>query len=109
MSRKLRCCTQCIQIARCYLRIVRLRKRKVTYAVLGVPPHVFGYVVAPVALSGAGRRHGWRAGRPGPVNLLGLLPLAAGGGLLAWAIASHYRAAPDQAEVTLVPTYLVDG
>jgi len=29
--------------------------------------------------------------------------------LLAWAIGSHYRAAPEQAELTLVPTYLVDG
>jgi protein-S-isoprenylcysteine O-methyltransferase Ste14 len=80
-----------------------------TYVVLGVPPHVIGYVVAPLALSRAGRRHGWRAGRPGPVNLLGLLPLGAGGALLAWAIGSHYQRAPEQAEVTLVPTYLVDG
>jgi protein-S-isoprenylcysteine O-methyltransferase Ste14 len=80
-----------------------------TYVVLGVPPHFLGYVVAPLALSRAGRRHGWRAGRPGAVNLLGLVPLAGGGALLAWAIVSHYRTAPEQAEMTLLPTYLVDG
>jgi protein-S-isoprenylcysteine O-methyltransferase Ste14 len=29
--------------------------------------------------------------------------------MLAWAVASHYEAAPDEAEVTVVPTYLVGG
>jgi protein-S-isoprenylcysteine O-methyltransferase Ste14 len=87
---------------------VRLRKRKVTYAVLGLPPHILGYVVAPLVVSRFGIRHGWRADRPGHVNVVGLLPLGAGGALLSWAIASHYRTAPEEAEVTLLPTYLVD-
>ena len=87
---------------------VRLRKRKITYAVLGFPPHILGYVAAPLVVSRFGRRHGWRAGRPGHVNVVGLLPLAAGGTLLSWAIASHYSTAPGEAEVTLLPTYLVD-
>jgi protein-S-isoprenylcysteine O-methyltransferase Ste14 len=29
--------------------------------------------------------------------------------MLAWAVASHYEAAPDEAEVTILPTYLVGG
>ena len=86
--------------------MVRLRKRKVVY-VLGSLPQVLGYVGGPLALSRLGRRHGWRTGRPGPANLLGLVPLAAGAGMVGWAVASHYEAAPAEAEVTVIPTYLV--
>jgi hypothetical protein len=55
------------------------------------------FVGAPVSLSQRGRRYGWSAGRPGPVNLVGALPLGAGAALLVWAMSSHYRAAPHVA------------
>jgi protein-S-isoprenylcysteine O-methyltransferase Ste14 len=32
-----------------------------------------------------------------------------GGAMLAWAIVSHYRTAPEDTDVALVPTYLVKG
>src|SRR5207244_9398269 len=37
------------------------------------------------------------------------LPLAAGAALLGWAIVSHYDAAPEEAPLTVVPTYLARG
>ena len=88
---------------------MRVRKRKLVYAVLGPAPQVAGYVVAPIAIARRGRRHGWSRGRPGALNLLGLGPLTAGAALLGWAIASHYDAAPDDGELTVVPTYLARG
>jgi protein-S-isoprenylcysteine O-methyltransferase Ste14 len=77
-----------------------------------------GYVVAPLVVARRGRRHGWHHDRPGPVNLLGVVPLLGGVGLILWAIASHYRASPDTVELTsiretvrrMTPEYLVtDG
>lgn len=89
--------------------MVRVRKRKLVYVVAGPAPQFMGYVVAPLVIARRGRRHGWRNGRPGALNLLGLLPLAAGAALLGWAIASHYDAAPHEAPLTVVPTYLARG
>jgi protein-S-isoprenylcysteine O-methyltransferase Ste14 len=86
-----------------------VRKRKTTYALLGPLPHAVAYVGAPLAISRLGEHHGWRDGRPGPANLLGVVPLAAGAAMLAWAIASHYETAPDEAKITALPTYLVKG
>ena len=86
-----------------------MRKRKTTYALLGPLPHAIVYVGAPLAVSRLGRHHGWENGRPGAANVLGLVPLAAGAAMLAWAIVSHYQTAPDEAKVTVVPTYLVKG
>jgi protein-S-isoprenylcysteine O-methyltransferase Ste14 len=66
----------------------------------------------PVVLSRVGTRHGWRNGRPGPANLLGVVPMAAGGGLVASAVACHYRAIPDgwRVQATITPDYLLqDG
>ena len=53
------------------------------------------YVLTPWRLSRRGLRRGWRRGRPGPWNVLGLVPLAAGGTLIGWSVAEHYRAAED--------------
>jgi protein-S-isoprenylcysteine O-methyltransferase Ste14 len=56
------------------------------------------------------RRIGWRSGQPGVLNLGGLVPVALGAALLTWAVAGHYRAAPDDASPTVVPNYLAqDG
>jgi protein-S-isoprenylcysteine O-methyltransferase Ste14 len=70
------------------------------------------FASVPVALSRLGTRHGWRNGRPGPANLLGAIPIAAGGGLVASAVACHYRAIPDgwRLEAKITPDYLLqDG
>ena len=64
-------------------------------------------VGVPLELSRFGRRHGWSDGRPGPVNLVGAIPLGAGAALLVWAMSSHYRAAPQGWEIRLAPDYLL--
>ena len=64
-------------------------------------------VGAPLSLSQRGHRHGWSAGRPGAVNLAGVLPLCGGAVLLVWAMSSHYRVAPRGWEVGLTPGYLL--
>jgi protein-S-isoprenylcysteine O-methyltransferase Ste14 len=63
---------------------------------LALWPMVLGaaHVALPLELSKHGRRHGWREGRPGAPNLIGLCPLAGGGVLVSWALAGHYAAAP---------------
>src|SRR5918996_2196096 len=73
------------------------------------------HLAVPLELSRHGRRHGWRngGGRPSATNLVGLVPLAAGAALVAWALAEHYAAAPDKSwaiKRTLEPEYLLtDG
>lgn len=63
----------------------------------------------PIALSRAGNRHGWRNGRPGPANLLGAVPIAVGGALVASTVGCHYRAIPDgwKIEARITPDYLL--
>jgi Phospholipid methyltransferase len=63
-----------------------------------------------------GRRRGWHnrpQPRPGPLNLVGLVPISAGGALIVWALARHYTQAPDKSwRITrdLEPEYLLtDG
>ena len=82
--------------------------RAVTLLVQGsVIPAIF--VGAPISLSRIGQRHGWSAGRPGPANLAGVLPLGAGTALMVWAMSSHYRAAPEGWELAPTPDYLLAG
>jgi protein-S-isoprenylcysteine O-methyltransferase Ste14 len=87
---------------------MRLRiSRRVGFIVQAVAvPAVF---VAPVRLSRLARRHGWSDGRPSAANLVGVLPLGAGAGLVVWAMSSHNRAAPHGWEVGLSPHYLLRG
>ncbi|HYI93848.1 MAG TPA: hypothetical protein VEX68_09915 [Bryobacteraceae bacterium] len=47
----------------------------------------------PLLLARLGPHWGWRHGDPGPVNLLGTIPIAAGLALLAWVLATVLRAA----------------
>jgi protein-S-isoprenylcysteine O-methyltransferase Ste14 len=62
----------------------------------------------PLVLSRRGRRFGWRQGRPGGPNVLGLIPISVGAAGLAWCYASHRANAPEEAvRVSLVPEYLV--
>jgi protein-S-isoprenylcysteine O-methyltransferase Ste14 len=74
------------------------------------------HISVPVGLSRSGRRRGWRhrgRPRPGPANLVGLLPLCAGGALIVSALARHYTRAPDKSWTisrNLEPEYLLtDG
>jgi protein-S-isoprenylcysteine O-methyltransferase Ste14 len=57
------------------------------------------HVIAPLRLSQRGQRHGWRDGRPGPANLVGVAPLAAGAVLVAWPGVRHFRAMPGKSFV----------
>ena len=87
-----------------------MRKRAWVFALVGPLPQALGYVAGPLALARAGRRRGWRDRRPGPANRIGLLPLLAGATVMAAAIRSHYRAAPEVASLSVVPSYLAqDG
>jgi protein-S-isoprenylcysteine O-methyltransferase Ste14 len=62
---------------------------------------------APLSLSQMGRRHRWSPGRAGAANLVGVLPLGVGMGLLVWAVSSHTRAAPHGWEIGPTPDYLL--
>jgi protein-S-isoprenylcysteine O-methyltransferase Ste14 len=70
------------------------------------------FVSLPVALARVGARHGWHERRPGPINLLGAVPIAAGATLVASTVACHYRVIPDgwKLEPKITPDYLLqDG
>lgn len=84
------------------------RSKVLAYLLLSWPPHALAYAVAPVAVSRLGGRHGWHGGRPGTINLLGAAPIAAGVGVIAWAIVGHYKASPARVVVS-EPTYLARG
>lgn len=61
------------------------------------------HVGFPYALSRVGSRSGWAGQRPGARNRPGLLPVAAGAGLVTWAVAAHFGAAPHGWPVPLRP------
>ena len=86
-----------------------MKKRRATFAILGPLPQALGYIGGPLALSRRARRHGWSEDRPGPLNLAGAIPIVVGAAFVGAAIVAHYRAAPDEAPVSLVPDYLVKG
>ena len=50
---------------------------------------------------------GWSGGRPGPANWPGIVFVAAGAGLIAWAIVSPFRASADEVRFTARPDELV--
>jgi protein-S-isoprenylcysteine O-methyltransferase Ste14 len=77
------------------------------YAVLGSLPQALGYVAGPVRVARSGKRHGWAGGQPSGSNAMGLVPMGAGAALIGWAIASHYRQAPPESRVSVIPDYLV--
>lgn len=83
------------------------RSKTLAYATLSWVPHAVGYVLVPLLISRFGARHGWKDGRPGGLNLVGSLLLLGGAALIAWAIVSHYRASPEEAQFSARPNYLV--
>jgi protein-S-isoprenylcysteine O-methyltransferase Ste14 len=74
------------------------------------------HIAAPLELSRVGPRHGWRSNggsHPGPANALGLIPIAAGAGLIGWAVAKHCVQASERGwgvKPNLEPEFLLtDG
>ena len=66
-------------------------------------------VVAPIAVSTLGPRHGWSGGRPGPLNVLGGVLVPLGAIVVARALAGHRRAirARDWDVVKVDPHHLL--
>jgi protein-S-isoprenylcysteine O-methyltransferase Ste14 len=63
--------------------------------------------VGPWALSWLTPRYGWAVGRPGPWNLLGLIPVAVGTVGLLWILGLHFTQAPEGVELKLAQSYLL--
>lgn len=61
----------------------------------------------PWGLSRMGTRRGWTVDSPGAANMAGLILVAAGAVLLAWALALHYRSAPEGWPLRMRPFYLL--
>lgn len=62
-------------------------------------------VLIPWALSLLGKRHGWVEGTPGPLNFLGLLPIATGFLIFLWCSHEHFLAAPGGWLLEKTPHY----
>lgn len=69
------------------------------------------YAGLPAGLADVGPRHGWRTGRPGPLNLLGLVLFGPGLLSLVWITYRHLASSPKRIEVPQpAPEYLLtDG
>ncbi len=65
------------------------------------------HVALPLSLSRIGTRRGWMADSPGVVNMGGLILVAAGAACLVWALALHYRTAPQGWPLRMRPFYLL--
>lgn len=81
-------------------------RKLAAYLTLSWVPHALAYVVAPNAIGAAGTRFDASVGL-GAWSIAGVPLLISGGGLIGWAISSHYRASPDELQATARPTYLV--
>ena len=86
--------------------MVGVARRIPRWVALVVWPAALGtvHVALPLALSRSGRR------RHGPANVVGVVPLGAGTTFVLWALAGHYRSAPDGSwavNAGLEPEYLL--
>ena len=70
---------------------------------------LLAHVVLPQQLSLLSARHGWADGRPGWLNLLGVIPIAAGAAFLVWSFRLHFAAVRDSFEMDRTQNYLVAG
>ena len=68
---------------------------------------LLAHVVTPQELSKHSARHGWAHGKPGWLNLLGLLPVGAGFAGLVWSLRLHFVGARGSFEVGATQNYLV--
>jgi len=64
-------------------------------------------VVAPWGLSLLSPRYGWKAGRPGLLNLFPLALVVIGIACIIWIIVLHYVAAPEGWDIERTPKYLL--
>ena len=67
------------------------------------------WAVLPWAISLLTPCYGWAAGRPGPMNLLGLIPVLVGITGLIWGMAVHSTQSPKGIEWDLDRSYLLRG
>ena len=72
-------------------------------------PVVFllGHVAVPQELSRLAARHGWTHGRPGWLNLLGLILIGGGWAGLVWCLRLHFIASGGSFEMEHTPKHLV--
>jgi protein-S-isoprenylcysteine O-methyltransferase Ste14 len=68
---------------------------------------LLGQVIVPQQLSLLSARHGWAHGGPGWLNLLGVIPIAAGAAFLVWTFRLHFVAVRDSFEMKGTQNYLV--
>lgn len=52
-------------------------------------------------------RYGWSQGNPGAWNLLGLIPIAAGLGMIAWGASLHFASTANGWRMETTPRYLI--
>jgi protein-S-isoprenylcysteine O-methyltransferase Ste14 len=65
------------------------------------------HVALPWAISLVAPRYGWAKGRPGLWNLIGLIPVAAGLGMIGWGGSLHFGAATGGWELQRTPRYML--
>ena len=68
---------------------------------------LLGHVAVPQELSLLSARHGWAHGRPGWLNLLGLIPIGTGFSGLVWCLRLHFVGARGSFETEGTQNYLV--
>lgn len=87
----------------------RTSSKSPSWTALIVTPVIFllAHVATPQELSKHSARHGWAHGKPGWPNLLGLLPVGAGGAFLVWCLRLHFVGARGSFEIGATQNYLV--
>ena len=80
-------------------------RKLAAYVGIGWVPHALGYVALPLLVARRADGKGWRS-RIGRRSIVGLPCLAAGVGFIGSALASHYRASPDEPQLVVRPDYL---
>ena len=63
--------------------------------------------VVPWAISSLSPRIGWTEGRPGILNLLGLMPVTVGAALLLWVLVVGVAQTPKRVRLSLTPSVLL--
>ena len=69
---------------------------------------LLAHVALPEALSEFSTREGWVLGRPGWLNLLGLIPIVGGFAGLVWCLRQHFVASDGSFEIGETQNYLVE-
>lgn len=65
------------------------------------------HVLLPWAISLITPRYGWADGRPGVSNVIGLIPVAMGLGMIAWGLSLHFVRATGVVQWEGTPRYLL--